>query len=156
MPPKRKLQSAKQPVSRKGHAAKKTRKEVEEVVEKEGAALEVEVAVAKAAMLEVAVAEEVSEEVSEEVAAVFTEQTELAEVAPGPVSEILMDQMELPARAASKAAEEVTVAPALVAVMVHPAPEVLAVEAVAAVVTQETELMEVAATDEGLTQDEIL
>jgi hypothetical protein len=40
--------------------------------------------------------------------------------------------------------------------MVHPAPEVLAVEAVAAVVTQETELMEVAATDEGLTQDEIL
>jgi hypothetical protein len=141
-----------QPVSRKGDAGKMTWKEVEEVVEKEEAAVTEEVSkevsekVVNAAMLEV----------SGKVAAVLTEQTELAEVAPGLVSEILMDQMELPARAASKAAEEVTVAPALVTVMVHPAPEVLAVEAVAAVVTQETELMEVAATDEGLTQDEIL
>jgi hypothetical protein len=55
MPPKRKLQYAKQPVSSKGHAGKKTQKEVEEVVEKEGAAVAEEVSkeVAKAATLEV-------------------------------------------------------------------------------------------------------
>jgi hypothetical protein len=35
MPPKRKVQSAKPSVSRKGYTGKKTRKEVEEVVEKE-------------------------------------------------------------------------------------------------------------------------
>jgi hypothetical protein len=97
-----------QPVSRKGDAGKMTWKEVEEVVEKEEAAVTEEVSkevsekVANAAMLEV----------SGKVAAVLTEQTELAEVAPGLVSEILMDQMELPARAASKVADEVTVAPA--------------------------------------------
>jgi hypothetical protein len=140
MPPKRKLQYAKQPVSSKGHAGKKTQKEVEEVVEKEGAAPEVEVVMVKAATLEV------SKEVAEEVAAVLMEQTELPEVAPGPVSEILMDRMELPARALSKAADEALVAPSLVTVTVHPAPEVVAAEVVADVVTQETELVE-AATD---------
>jgi hypothetical protein len=111
------------------------------VVEKEGAVLEVEVAVA----------EEVSKEFSEEVAAVLMEPTEFAAVATSPVVEILMYQMELPARDAFKAAEEVTVAPALVIVMVHPALEVVAPEAVVAVVTQETELVEVAAAHEGLT-----
>jgi hypothetical protein len=80
----------------------------------------------------------------------------LAEVVPGLVLESLMDQTELPARVASKLAEEASVAPAQVTVMVCPALEVVAAEAVAAVVTQETELVEAIATDEGLTQDEII
>ncbi len=73
MVPKKKQQSTKKLAIQKGHAVKKTQKEVEDVVEKEGANVAAEVSqavsvkVAKVATLEAAAAKATTLEVSEEV-----------------------------------------------------------------------------------------